>query len=345
MKKESKQIIKRLALKFFCVLLLLVAMDVAYYFTLYQKDLDQHCPIKLLSQKALTEQADIVYLAESSNGSHAPYDTSTLPISTLIGEMLPEQQVSNLAQNACHAAIYYDVLNNIPRSAPVKVAVVTVNMRSFGCEWIYSDLEPALQKWQVMMHPGPALYRRLLLGLSDIRPWNAAEREQLILEKLKEQTLTPTATQPYRNASEWDHAFAQAGMLYNGQPATGDTLALACHHIKHFALTLDETNPRIQDFDRIVQLCKKRGFTLVFNILAENTDQIKDWVGPELNQILHRNAEFVIQRYEPQGVIVVNNLDAVRSSSFFEHEFPTEHYDFEGRKAIARNVAKALKDR
>ena len=124
-----------------------------------------------------------------------------------------------------------------------------------------------------------------------------------------------------------------------------DTIAMACHYIKEFACTFDDNNPRIKDLDNIVKLCRKRGWQPVFNILAENVDQMDSLCGPDLLWLLERNAQYIIDRYEPQGVIVVNNLKEVRDSDFRDRDFPTEHYKQTGRLAIARNVAESIRRR
>ena len=42
------------------------------------------------------------------------------------------------------------------------------------------------------------------------------------------------------------------------------------------------------------------------------------------------------------GVPVVNNLEAVRDPHFIDKDWPTEHYDETGRKAIANEVIKEI---
>ena len=94
-----------------------------------------------------------------------------------------------------------------------------------------------------------------------------------------------------------------------------------------------------------MKLCRKRGWQPVFNILAENVDQMDSLCGPDLLWLLERNAQYIIDRYESQGVIVVNNLKEVRDSDFRDRDFPTEHYKQTGRLAIARNVAESIRRR
>lgn len=323
---------------------LLVVVDVIYYFTLYPKDLKENCTLMELSQRA-KHGVDMVYLGESSNHTYSDSDTDKRFICEMIDDLLPEHQVGNLAKDACHAGIYYDILRNIPKNCDVRTVIVTVNMRSFTSEWIYSVLETPLRKEQIFMKHAPALYKRMLLAFKAYPVWTEAERSSMIRKGFKNQTFTLPYPFPYRNANEWDRAIGRSYTLHNGIQPSADTIALACHHVKCFACQLETNNPRIKDLDKILTLCKRCGWQPVFNILAENVDQIDSLCGPELVYLLEQNAQYIVNRYEPQGVIVVNNLKEVRDDDFRDRSFPTEHYKQTGRLTIARNVADAIKQR
>jgi hypothetical protein len=319
----------------------MAVLDIIYYFTLYQKDIQENCSLMRLSLQA-AKGMDIVYLGESSNHSYSEDDTDKRFINVMIEDLLPGHHVGKLSKGACHAGIYYDILRNIPDGNDVKMAIVTVNMRSFTSEWIYSNLEPALRKEQIMMKKAPALYKRMLIAFKAYPTWTDKEQTKLIRRGFKRQTFTLPHPFPYQNANEWDRGVGYYCTLYNGLQPSLDSIALACHHIKHFACTLDEKNPRIKDFDNIVKLCKKKGWQPVFNILAENVDQIDSLCGPDLLYLLEQNVQYVTDRYESQGVIVVNNLKEVRDKDFFDRDFPTEHYAQTGRLTIAKNVSDAI---
>lgn len=341
MKESTKYTLRKIGMKSLLLIAVLAALDVVYYHTFYPKDLENNCSLIDLSQKPMEEEDDMVYLGESSNHSYCESDTDQRAISEMLNGLLPKHKVGKLSKGACHAGIYYDILRNIPKQSQVKTVIVTVNLRSFSSEWIYSKLEVALRKEQVMMKQAPALYKRMLLAFKAYPHWTEKEREKLVIDGLKKQCFN-IPNFPYHNASEWDHAISGPGTLHNGSRPSSDTIALTCHHIKHFAYELDENNPRIKDLDKIAKLCQQRGWKLVFNILSENTDQINALVGSELTWLMERNVQYIIQRYESQDVIVVNNLYEVRDSDFFERDFPTEHYTQTGRMTIARNIAEQL---
>ncbi|MBR4647952.1 MAG: hypothetical protein IKO75_12635 [Bacteroidales bacterium] len=328
-------------LKLLVVILVLAALDILYYFTLYQKDIEENCTLMALSERA-ADGVDIVYLGESSNHTYSDSDTDKRFICEMIDDLLPNHHVGNLAKDACHAGVYYDILRNIPRSNGVKTAIVTVNLRSFTSEWIYSNLEPALRKEQIMMKKAPALYKRTLLAFKAYPQWSEKERSSLVRNGFKRQTFSLPHPSPYHNANDWDRAIGGSFTLFNGTQPSMDTIALACHYIKNFACTLDDNNPRIKDLDKIVRLCKQRGWQPVFNILAENVDQIDSICGPDLLGLMERNTQYITNRYEPKGVIVVNNLKEVRDADFRDRDFPTEHYRQTGRLSIAKNVAHSI---
>lgn len=344
MTNETKHIILQLGRKFLLLAVVLAVLDIVYRFTFYSKDRDENCTLIPYSMKPVKENYDIIYLGESSNHSFCESDTDQRAISEMIDDMLPGHKVGKLSKDACHAGVYYDILRNIPRKNPVKTVIVTVNLRSFSSEWIYSDLEKPLQKEQIFMKKAPALYKRMLLAFKAYAHWSEDERQKLVREGLEEQTLKLPYYFPYHNASEWDHAIGSQDHLFNGQKVSMDTIVLTCHYIKDFAYQLDDENPRIKDFDRIVKLCKRRGWKLVFHILADNMDQIKTLAGPDLEFLMKRNAQYIINRYAPKGVTVVNNQYMVRDRDFFEREFPTEHYNQTGRRIVAEMVVEGIRD-
>ena len=344
MTEEKRHIIKRILLKLLMLVLLLAVLDVLYFFTLYPKDMKENCTLMEISQRA-KEGVDIVYLGESSNHTYSEDDTDKRFICEMVDDFLPEHHVGNLAKDACHAGVYYDILANIPRKNEVKTVIVTVNMRSFTSEWIYSSLETALRKEQIFMKKAPALYKRMLLAFKVYPIWTEEERSAIIIKGFEQQKFTLPYDAPYHNAREWDRLIAGGFTLFNGEKPSSDTLSLACHYIKDFACQLDERNPRVRDFDKIVKLCQRRGWQPVYNILAENVDQIDSLCGSDLIYLLEQNVQYIIDRYEPQGVIVVNNLREVRDCDFRDRDFPTEHYKQTGRLTIAKNVADAIREK
>jgi hypothetical protein len=148
----------------------------------------------------------------------------------------------------------------------------------------------------------------------------------------------------WTNAHQWDSAMAWGGWHgFDGQRDQQLT-ELACHYIKSYAFQIRDDNPRIKDFDAIVDLCRERGWHLIFNLMAENVDKANELVGKDLLFLMKQNRDYLMQRYDTQeDVTVVNNLDLVRDVNFIDQDWTTEHYYGEGRHIIAHQVAQALR--
>lgn len=340
MKQSTVHTIKRLAVKAILAAALLALLGVVYRYTLYPTDLEKNCTLMQRSMLPVSEGDDIIYLGESSNHAVADDEPDQRFISDMLQDMLPGHKVGNLDKDACHAGVYYDIMRNIPEDSPVKTAVVTVNIRSFSTEWIYSDLETALNKERVMMKKAPALYRRMLLAFKSYTHWNEDERRQIVRHQLKHQSFDPPAGLQYSTAAQWDRAVAD-DMWSRG--VSQDTIVLATHYVKCFACQIDDDNPRVRDLGRIVRLCRQRGWHLVLNILPDNEEQMTELVGPELVELVRRNGTYIEQRYSVPGVTVVNNQGIVSDANFRDRDYPTEHYRQAGRQAIATALAAAIR--
>ena len=119
---------------------------------------------------------------------------------------------------------------------------------------------------------------------------------------------------------------------------------LACHYIKAYGFQIDTLrNPRIADFDAIVELAREREWNLVFNLMAENMEKAGYLVGDDLLYLMNANRELLKNYYGSRGVLVVDNLSRVEDEQFTDQDWTTEHYGERGRKTIAKQVALALK--
>ena len=317
------------------VVALVAAVAVIYRYTVYPKDIAKNCELMELVDEAVQSNAEIIYLGESSDFTVASYDSDHRSICRMMADSLDGPRVCDMASAATHAGVFYDMMNRLPHKSNIHTAVVTVNMRSFTAEWIYSKLETPLRKQQLLLRRGPALWRKAQLVFKDYPRWDEKERDRLIVKHLRRQA----APLPYANARAWDVAMADSLWRCGANP---DTIAMTCHYIKCFSTVIDETNPRIRDLDRIVKLCNKRGWRLIMHILPDDEEQMAHLVGPNLVQMLRANGRFVKERYTAMGVTVVDNQGLLPHSSFSEPDYPTEHYDQTGRKLVADHIVEAM---
>ncbi len=333
---------KKVVLNFLILVGVLLISNYVYTKWFFEDDLKKNSDIIQIVRE-LPKETEIVYVAESSNITYRMDDLDKRKISEFIGDYYPDIQVSDLTKAASHAGIYKVLLEQIPKESKVKTVIITLNLRSFNAQWIYSNLETALQKSVVLLKNNPPLVNRFLLSFKAYDIKTDKERQAQIISYWKSAKFK-TQHLPYHNVIEWDRAMAQKGILDSSGRYDTVLTPLACSYIKTYAFELDTLrNPRIKDFDKIIKLAQQRGWTLVFNLLPENLEQADRLVGKELVQMIERNAEILKKYYSNKGVLVVDNLHLVKDDQFIDRDFPTEHYAEQGRKAIAEQVSKSLK--
>ena len=335
---------KTILYKFSFIIILLVCFNYIYKYTIYETDIQTHSPIINLVRNAVNEKDEIIYLGESSNITTRSDDVDKRPISSFIKDYYPSIKFGNITKEASHAGIYYELLRNIPENSSVKTVVVTLNLRSFDANWIYSNLETPLQKSIVLIKDYPPLLNRFLLAFKgyDIKTEN--EREKQFKHKWKHEILKFPQPFLYNNVIEWDKAIFHNGIKNSDGSINNSLTELACHYVKTYAFQIDTlTNPRIKDFDKIVLLAKKRNWNLIFNLLAENIERGDALVGKELIYLIKQNRDLLVKRYNRNNVLVVDNLESIHSDEFIDQNWTTEHYSEKGRKIIAKNVAECLK--
>jgi hypothetical protein len=335
---------KTFGYKIIFLILLIVGLNYIYKFIFYEKDIQTHSRIINLVRNVVNEKSEIVYIGESSNITFRNDDIDKRSISEFISDYYSSIRFGSITKEASHAGIYYELLRNIPENSSVKTVIVTLNLRSFDANWIYSSLETPLQKSLVLLKDYPPLINRFLLAFRGYDIKTVKEREKQFMNKWKNDTLKFSEPFLYNNVIDWDRGMAEHG-IRNVDGTKNNTLTeLACHYIKTYAFQIDTlTNPRIKDFDKIVQLSKERHWNLIYNLMAENIERADSLVGKELVYLIQQNRDLLKKRYNKNNVIVVDNLDCVGDSEYIDRNWTTEHYSEKGRKIIAKNVALCLK--
>ncbi len=335
-----KKLLSRIGL----VLVLLVVLNWVYSKWFFEKDLRKHSDIVELSWQVVDDSCRIIYVGESSNNHFGDEESNHRKISDFVSDYFPKVKMGDMTHSASHAQTYYYMLKHIPASSKVETVVVTMNMRSFGPLWIYSKLETALRKQLVLLEDYPPLVNRFLLGFKAYPIKTEEELDSLTRQHWREDPLVFPFDFEWDNVYQWDSATAWQGRHnYEGEYDPKWT-ELVCHYIKSYGFQIRDDNPRLKDFDDIVALSRKRGWNLVFNLMAENVDKANGLVGKELMYLMKQNHDYLLDRYgHLDGVTVVDNLNLVRDVDFIDQDWTTEHYYEEGRRIIASNVAKALK--
>ncbi len=333
--------VKKIIIRLGLLMLIVILANLIYSRFFFEADLNKHADI-IEKIRQLDPQTEILYLGESSNFTTRCDDSLRLSISDFLKDWYPTLVVNDLTHAAVHAGMYYRYLQNIPTTLPIKTVVVTLNLRSFNANWIYSDLETPLQKSIVLLKPYPPLVNRFLLSFKACDIKTDKEREHQFKQYWEKHHFSVPFALPYKNVIVWDKAKFNSGVLYTNGNKNWELTSLACHYIKTYAFQITDNNPRIGDFDKIVALAKKRGWNLVFNLMAENTQKAEQMVGPELVWFIHQNRQYLVNRYQAMGVMVVDNLELVNDREYIDQNWTTEHYAQTGRQQIAANLADSL---
>lgn len=340
MKNLNKIIYKTLIIS-----ILLVCMNYIYKYTFFEDDIQKYSSVLNLVRTVVNENAEIIYLGESSNITTRSDDMDKRYISEFLSEYFPSKKIGNITKEASHAGIYYQLLRNLPEKSAVKTVIVTLNLRSFNANWIYSNLETPLQKSMVLLKNYPPLYKRLMLSFSGYDIKTDKEREAQFKNKWEKETFKLSWKFPYRNVIEWDNYMANKGIKNKDGSINYPLTELACHYIKTYAFQIDTTNnPRITDFDNIIKLAKKRNWNLIFNLLAENIQMADSLVGKDLIFMMEENRKLLKNRYNKDNVKIVDNFNLIENGEFIDQNWTTEHYAEKGRKLIAKNLALSLKE-
>ena len=335
---------KKLLTRIGLVLVLLVVLNWVYSKCFFEKDLRKHSDIVELSWKVTDDSCRIIYLGESSNNHYGDEEVNHRKISDFTSDYFPTVKMGDLTHSASHAQTYYYMLKHIPASSAVETVVVTMNLRSFGPNWICSTLETALRKKLVLLEDHPPLVNRFMLGFKAYPILTEHEWLDSIYWHRKHDALDFPYDFPFDNNYAWDSAVGWNGVRDADGKRNAELTQLTCHYIKTYGFNITENNVRVSDFDAIVDLCHKRGWNLVLNLLAENVDKANQLVGKDLMFLIKRNRDFLLNRYgKLEGVTVVDNLSLVRDVNFIDQDWTTEHYYEEGRRIIADQVAQTLK--
>lgn len=287
-----------------------------------------------IHQVSKAKNCEIVYTSASSNFSQ-PGDTDERKISQFIDNCYPELALEAFNRPASHVGIHSKYLAVIPEENKIRTVVCAINLRSFGVDWRYSELESKLNKELVMFEDRPAILNRFLVSLNAYENPSANDQSQSRLSEWDQESLP--YPYPRNTVNNWC-----------AEEKWGDwkdpKRQLADQFIKQYAFLLREENPRVGQLDQLVELIQNRGWNCVLTILPENIEKADSLVGKELTSLMKSNAEWITSRYKnKEGVSVLNNIQILPSKYFTDKDFPTEHYNSDGRKLVALYAAYALK--
>ena len=325
--------VKKIGARILLLGAIILLSNFIYVHTTYEHDLDENGNV-LQKLETGIEKSDILYFSSSPNATYSDLqDSDYRSISQMVDDALPNHSITSVDTGAIHAGVYKALIALIPQKSKVETVVVHLNYRSFGQGWIQSDLENAIQKQMVFYNSYPPIVNRFLQGLNCYDAVPQIERERIMLARWRSDQLP---FDPPRNTVESWCAVEKWGDWTNPKRQLAD------HYIKNFAFTIQEGNPRLQDYDAIVKICEEKDINLIYVILPENLQEAEKLVDADLTELMYENKELLKDRYEEMGVTVIDNFALLPDSAFLERNFPSEHYFDFGRKKIAESIINVL---
>lgn len=306
---------------------------------LYDSDI-RTCNAGLLYRTdSLKRCSTALYFGESSNFTYADGDSSKLSIAELIAQQ-SGLKLAAISQGAIHASTFRALIQRLDESSTVNTVIVTMNLRSFGINWIESDLETNLSRAEILYSAWPPVVKKFLLTFKAYDDTPLFKRKELIRSHYKNDRFK-LPHQAYTSVRDWDKELFNKGLPDAGGNKDQQKTEIACHFVKNYAFVIDEDNPRIKDFDAIVALCKEKNLKLVFHVLPENHQRAAELCGPDLSGLMENNVRFLEKRYGKASVFI-DNYKLLPDSIFIDRSWPTEHYRFAGRRAVAKTIQSAL---
>ncbi len=115
------EMLKKIALRAITLLIILVAINLIYKRFFLEQDIQKYSEIINLV-RAVPDNADIVYVGESSNVTYRGDDMEKRSISSFISDYYPDLGVYDITKPAGHAGTFKVLLENIPdESTPWKL--------------------------------------------------------------------------------------------------------------------------------------------------------------------------------------------------------------------------------
>lgn len=325
-----KYSIKYFGIRLIAIVILVCIVGFIYEKTLYKSTLLSEGWLKSVGDGCFEKRADILYFSASPNESHAGFDTDKRTIHEMIQSMYNKHSIASLDTGSIHAGIYLYALNQMPEDYKPKMIIMDMNIRSLGIRWLNSGLENSMQRNLVYWNNNFGLYNRISAALKNYDYIPMQERNELIDYDDKFYHL------PFKDSCNTVKLWFDS---LQRRPDKADKVGLEMLQFFGFEVTKD--NKMLAYYDQIVAFCAKRNIPLYFLILPENLEGMEKNAGVNLKKLCVKNANFVKQHYKNKKVTIIDALDKLNSSYFYE-SYPTEHYIASGREIVAKEVVKVL---
>lgn len=283
----------RTFLYIFLLALIVTASNFCYtYFGFYASDISK-CGAELVHKfDSGAYKANMVYFGESSNFTYSETDSIQKSISELIGDFNPNDKILTISKGAIHTLTYKTFIDRIPANSSIKTIILTVNLRSFGINWIESNLETNLSRANIMYSNYSPVIKKFLLSFKAYDNKEPFERKDIIKYHYNHDKFT-LRSKKFETVGDWDKFVFDKGIPDQSGNKDLKKTETACHFIKNYAFQLNESNPRIKDLDEIIEICKRKNIQLIYHLLPENYERAAELCGTDLEILMSENVEYL----------------------------------------------------
>lgn len=322
---ELKKIIPKVIL----LLIALIGLNYIYKATLWQTDVEYS---KINGAIKSTKNADILYLGDCSDSYFGPGKDHEKGISQLLDSLLPHKKVATISETGFHAGFFSGILNSLPKKSTINTIVVTMNLRSFSANVLHAFTANSIQQRVTMLNNNPPLLNRFLLTFKPFKTYRGLEAKEVLLSLQKNDKI-PLA--PFKSLYDWKVAIENGRYTKPGMSRDLEKNELAIGYIRNYAFQIDlDKNPRIADFDQVVQIAKDKNIKLIFHLLPENINEANQLIGSDITNLINYNRNLLNQRYGTENITIIDNLELLDDTEFIE-TIPNSHFHYNGRKQMA----------
>ncbi len=319
-KKDAKKVINNL---FLLVIFILSIQIVIFY--IFQIGV----PPELLDMKKnLNSHTDVVYFGDSVSMFVAKSDTDKLTLPQHIQLEIPRFIITTIIHGAYDLNDYANYSKLISKSnLPPKIAVVSVNMRSFSPVWYKNPPYIFLKEYLFLTFdpfPVDAIYKPLY--------------QLHVLDLLQKYNTIIFNNSPIYNGSNF------VGRLYSflkDDYGKSQEEKMKNKIMVNYMYKLSDEHELIKSMQLLVQRLNKKGIKVIFYITPIDYQNAEKYWGNDFKDILEKNIQVIKKVAEANSADYLDLSRSLDSSSFGwkEELYINEHLNEKGRKFVSHAIS------
>ncbi|MBN1383796.1 MAG: hypothetical protein JW983_02785 [Elusimicrobia bacterium] len=322
---------KKLIIKIGIIFFIVFTLQIIIYFA---EGGSKHVyPDKIESvYEIIKSEPDIIYFGDSVVTSCDVADKNKKTLPEMLEEILKNKKVGAIENSAYHPEVFYAVCKNIvSRGAGVETVVIPINLRSFSTEW---DMKPEYQfREDIAFFTYDSLLFRVFY-------------EPFTVFKVFD--LTPVSEEDYKRTPVYNGDI-MAGRVkdfedkerYNKYSEENMKNKLTFFYL----YKLSEKHRKMKALISLAKLLNKTSVNAVFYLTPVDYETGDKFMGSQFSSRIKKNAYVVVSLLNEAGADVIDLSRSLPKDAFdlSERQYCNEHLNEKGRKFVARQVARRIK--